>query len=416
MTELKLKSLKQALGLETAMPMMAKILSDAQLKRLAGHKYSAGGVSFLEPCMQPFWRWLVEQIPLWVAPNLLTIAGLILNIATTLILVYHSPDAKSELPRWAVLLAALGLFIYQSLDAIDGKQARRTNSSSPLGELFDHGCDSVSMVFVGLGVCMALNLGMETSVLMFEIMASNFVFYCAHWQTYVSGFLRFGKLDVTEGQLAVILVYITTFIFGSGIWQARIPVLGVQLKMFPIVFSIFGFILQAKSNFAIIFMEGGSGKNKSTVAGTSTIFPIFPMAMVIGTAVMVAFKSPSHVFESHPCLYLLTFGILIAKVTNRLVIAHMSKSEMDLWDTGMTGPALLVINQYFDCFICEYLVLWLCLVIVVIDMFRYSAQACQEICSYMGIYCFNITSKPSKKQTAVPTEGGATATTTAGSQ
>jgi len=25
------------------------------------------------------------------------------------------------------------------MDAIDGKQARRTNSSSPLGQLFDHG-------------------------------------------------------------------------------------------------------------------------------------------------------------------------------------------------------------------------------------------------------------------------------------
>jgi phosphatidylglycerophosphate synthase len=41
-------------------------------------------------------------------------------------------------------LTAFGLFFYQSLDAIDGKQARRTNSQSPLGELFDHGCDSVS--------------------------------------------------------------------------------------------------------------------------------------------------------------------------------------------------------------------------------------------------------------------------------
>ena len=38
----------------------------------------------------------------------------------------------------------MGLFIYQSLDAIDGKQARRTNSNSPLGELFDHGCDALS--------------------------------------------------------------------------------------------------------------------------------------------------------------------------------------------------------------------------------------------------------------------------------
>jgi phosphatidylglycerophosphate synthase len=31
----------------------------------------------------------------------------------------------------------VSLFIYQSFDAIDGKQARRTNTSSPLGELFD---------------------------------------------------------------------------------------------------------------------------------------------------------------------------------------------------------------------------------------------------------------------------------------
>jgi ethanolaminephosphotransferase len=29
--------------------------------------------------------------------------------------------------------------MYQSLDAIDGKQARRTQTSGPLGELFDHG-------------------------------------------------------------------------------------------------------------------------------------------------------------------------------------------------------------------------------------------------------------------------------------
>lgn len=36
----------------------------------------------------------------------------------------------------------------QTLDAVDGKQARRTNSSSPLGQLFDHGCDSFSTVSV----------------------------------------------------------------------------------------------------------------------------------------------------------------------------------------------------------------------------------------------------------------------------
>jgi hypothetical protein len=33
----------------------------------------------------------------------------------------------------------------QTLDAIDGKQARRTGSSSPLGQLFDHGTRSRSL-------------------------------------------------------------------------------------------------------------------------------------------------------------------------------------------------------------------------------------------------------------------------------
>ena len=31
-----------------------------------------------------------------------------------------------------------------TLDGTDGKQARRTGSSSPLGEMFDHGLDSWS--------------------------------------------------------------------------------------------------------------------------------------------------------------------------------------------------------------------------------------------------------------------------------
>lgn len=32
------------------------------------------------------------------------------------------------------------------MDAIDGKQARRTGTSSPLGEFFDHGCDAINMM------------------------------------------------------------------------------------------------------------------------------------------------------------------------------------------------------------------------------------------------------------------------------
>ncbi|KAL8589233.1 hypothetical protein ACOMHN_017034 [Nucella lapillus] len=382
-----------------------KILSETQLKRLYEHKYSAGGTSLLEPYLQPFWRWLVEQMPLWVAPNLLTIAGLIVNIVTTMVLIYYSPDAKSEVPAWALVMAAMGLFVYQSLDAIDGKQARRTNSSSPLGELFDHGCDSVSMVFVTLGASMVLNLGHESNWLLFINLMGHFLFYCAHWQTYVSGTLKFGLIDVTEGQLSVISAYLVTALFGSGFWQLRLPLLGLEMKWFPVAFCVFGYALQLRSHFTVIFMQGGIGKNKSTVAGSSTVFPLFPMAIVLALTIMLVFKSPSSVYEHNPCLYLLTYGILLAKVTNRLVVAHMTKSEMALWDSGMLGPLVMVVNQYFNCFINEYLVLWLALFYITFDMCRYSFSVCQEICSYLGIYCFTITSKPPKKKAAATSKG-----------
>lgn len=73
-----------------------KILSDGQLKRLSEHKYSSESSSLLDAFLQPYWNWLVRQVPIWLAPNLITLSGLIINIVTTLILIYYSADAKSD--------------------------------------------------------------------------------------------------------------------------------------------------------------------------------------------------------------------------------------------------------------------------------------------------------------------------------
>ncbi len=37
-------------------------------------------------------------------------------------------------------------------DGTDGKQARRTKTSGPLGELFDHGLDSLQTLLMPIGV------------------------------------------------------------------------------------------------------------------------------------------------------------------------------------------------------------------------------------------------------------------------
>ncbi|XP_064811990.1 choline/ethanolaminephosphotransferase 1-like isoform X2 [Oncorhynchus masou masou] len=325
-------------------------LSRHQLKKLEEHRYSSAGHSLLEPFMQHYWEWLVARVPAWIAPNLITIVGLATNILTTLVLVYYCPTATEQAPLWAYLSCAVGLFIYQSLDAIDGKQARRTNNSTPLGELFDHGCDSLSTVFVVLGTCIAVQLGTNPDWMFFCCFAGMFMFYCAHWQTYVSGTLRFGIIDVTEVQFFIIIMYLLAAIGGSAFWQFLIPGVNIQIKIIPAILTVAGAIFSCTNYFRVIF-TGGVGKNGSTIA-----------------------------------------------------VAHMTKSEMSLHDLAYLGPGLLFLDQYFNSIIDEYLVLWVALFLSIFDLVRYCVSVCNQIASHLHIFVFKI--KPPNLQPVAASQSG----------
>ncbi|XP_038213620.1 cholinephosphotransferase 1 isoform X6 [Zerene cesonia] len=418
-----------------------RILNAAQLKRLSEHKYSCTSASILDAWLQPWWCWLVSKTPLWLAPNLITILGLIINIVTTLILVWYSPDARQDPPRWACAVCALGVFVYQSLDAIDGKQARRTGSQSPLGELFDHGCDSISTVFIALGACIAVKLGEYPTWMFFQCFCAMTLFYCAHWQAYVTGTLKMGRIDVTEAQYAIIIIHLISATLGPEAWAAQVGSLearyslgGAALAGAALTLGSLGAAIAAGgvgrngstvalptinisvnllSNYAVVLMtvflvfgyvkvimRGGVGKNGSTVAGTSILSPVIPFSFVVVPAFIIFQKSESQVYENHPALYILAFGMVAAKVTNRLVVAHMTKSEMEYYDWSMLGPAMLFLNQYFNNALPEYYVLWLCTVWVCIELVRYCGQICLEICEHLHIQLFRIASPPRAKPAA----------------
>uniref|UniRef100_A0A8C2P9T6 diacylglycerol cholinephosphotransferase n=1 Tax=Capra hircus TaxID=9925 RepID=A0A8C2P9T6_CAPHI len=348
-------------------------LSRHQLKRLEEHRYQSAGRSLLEPLMQGYWEWLVGRVPSWIAPNLITIIGLSINICTTVLLVFYCPTATEQAPLWAYIACACGLFIYQSLDAIDGKQARRTNS-----------------IFVVLGTCIAVQLGTNPDWMFFCCFAGTFMFYCAHWQTYVSGTLRFGIIDVTEVQIFIIIMHLLAVIGGPPFWQSMLWLV-LNLEFFLLLnkhrmrWLDAGTIFSCTNYFRVIF-TGGVGKNGSTIAGTSVLSPFLHIGSVITLAAMIYKKSAVQLFEKHPCLYILTFGFVSAKITNKLVVAHMTKSEMHLHDTAFIGPALLFLDQYFNSFIDEYIVLWIALVFSFFDLIRY----CVSIASHLHIHVFRI--------------------------
>ena len=68
------------------------------------------------------------------------------------------------------------------------------------------------------------------------------------------------------------------------------------------------------------------------------------------------------IFHGHPILYVLLFGMIGAKITNRLVVAHMCKGEITNRDASLLAPTLLILNQYFNTFIPETVLLYISLV------------------------------------------------------
>ena len=86
-------------------------------------------------------------------PNLITLMGFGFILINYFLAGYMIPDLSSEAPSWVYFVMAINVWLYSTFDNVDGKQARRTKSSSPLGELFDHGCDAISTL-----VCISLSM------------------------------------------------------------------------------------------------------------------------------------------------------------------------------------------------------------------------------------------------------------------
>ena len=129
-------------------------LTQAALTGFDSYCYSCQDTNPLSKyILHPFWNKAVLVCPKWIAPNLLTFVGFLccfLHYLLPALYDYNftasTLNSSNYIPPLVWLLAGIFLFLSHTLDGIDGKQARRTGTSSPLGELFDHGCDSWAMV------------------------------------------------------------------------------------------------------------------------------------------------------------------------------------------------------------------------------------------------------------------------------
>eukprot|EP00055_Hartaetosiga_balthica_P006789 m.22160 g.22160 ORF g.22160 m.22160 type:complete len:377 (-) comp5426_c0_seq1:87-1217(-) len=299
------------------------VLTDSQLERLKQHQYKSEGMSVLEPGMNVFWKWLVLQMPLWLAPNLITFVGLIINVGTCLILLYFNPMMSNDhnTPIWAYIACGVGLFIYQALDNIDGKQARRTGSATPLGELFDHGCDAISTIFVCVSAITTLEVG-SSALGFYGAIVGVALFYMSHWESYVKGRLAFGYLDVTETQFVFIAIYFVRAFFGSNVWLLEI--MGFTIRDILLVALLFSTGIKA-FQFILSIVQGGPGRGNTTVAETGVLSPLLPLVFwLLGVLYLYSFDY----YEKNPAWFLLGVGCACSQLTGILIVSQMTKSKV----------------------------------------------------------------------------------------
>lgn len=222
---------------------------DNDRKQLKNYKYVSGTYTYCDNLLNPLYVYLTTWFPEWVAPNLITFIGVLFSISSTIAYLYYKPNFQGYAPSWVYFYSAFCVVMYQALDYMDGKQARRLGVSGPLGELFDHGCDALNTFFFLINFSCALNLGSGDEFI-YHLVICMFLFYFAQLTEYKTGVLLHSNslFGVTEIQFTITLCHILPGIFGVDFYTKRIPYFNTSFL------NIYLFIFFASSSSGIVYL------------------------------------------------------------------------------------------------------------------------------------------------------------------
>lgn len=389
------------------------LLTTAGLQNIAAHKYKSGHFTNFDNFMNPIWTYLTGLLPIWLAPNMVTSIGALHCGISYGIYWFYSPNFDAPVPDWVVFLSGYCTVAYFTLDCMDGKQARRTGQSSPLGQLFDHGFDCIcNLAHVSSQAGM---LGVGGSIYFYILHGSIFfAFFMAQWEEYYTGKLphAMGEFGVTEANYGMGLFFmINAFWDREKFWKVtleeKIPASALTFIESHTGLSIPNAVLQLEwrhaclvgwSVTAIILMLGSLYRvltHTNVTAGglrVPAISKLFTPLLVILAPLLL----PANILANGTRYISLSSGLLMSLVTIKIICFAMAKQTfasiqieaiplfaMCLWmklDKNITEE---VANILFGalCFWYSYRLL------------NWTSTAISQICDKLDINCFTIKEK-----------------------
>ena len=216
-------------------------------------------------------------------------------------------------------------FAYQTLDAVDGKQARKIGLSSAMGSLCDHGCDTIVMWWNGLAVLLSLDMtggGMKETLCMCTFLSCMSSFMLPQWEHFYRGKLEHS--GVTEGQFFAMIFPLLAYICGFTVFLET----ELQMIVSPnTTVAATGLAAQMKMGLG----EAASRAVYAVYAPTTHVMEplmmgacLYPLALSVATVVRVAMLRNGSGFD--PCITILPWLVHIAAtvlmVTSGMLARH----------------------------------------------------------------------------------------------
>lgn len=397
------------------------------MEGVAAYKYVCGSSTPLDRLLNHYWNWAVQSLPLWLAPNLVTLLGLAFMMASAALVVITDPSLTEPMSAEVALFCTFSLFAYQTLDAIDGKQARRTGTSSPLGQLFDHGCDALNAVLICTVLAGAWRLGDHPWLMLTILFNIFFAFFMGQWEEYHTGLMMTnnGYVGITEGQVVQMAILLITAVLGASFWDTPLLQLGggggddkvivVTVKAVAMTWGcLLTFWVSACSIYRVLLSGQARTLPTEEIGGKvlgrkEAVRQLLPMLLSFLLGGMWTVGHGQHVFLDHPVGVLMALGLTMAYLSTRMIVCHMTKQPFGASELALPVlPQLLVVfNTYWQHLpgpllaaatpfsggvlpLSDVVVMWGYVGLVAVVYFYYALGATEDICAYLGLYCLSI--------------------------
>ncbi|XP_018430337.1 PREDICTED: ethanolaminephosphotransferase 1 [Nanorana parkeri] len=370
-----------------------------QLSGFDRYKYSAVDTNPLSLyVMHPFWNFIVKFLPTWLAPNLITFSGFLLLVFNFLMMAFFDSDfyasapGHEHVPSWVWIVAGLINFTAYTLDGVDGKQARRTNSSTPLGELFDHGLDSWACIYFVVTVYSIFGrgvTGVSVLVLYLLLWVVLFSFILSHWEKYNTGIL-FLPWGYDLSQVTISMVYLVTAVVGVEAWYKPVFFSILYRDLFTTMIVGCAVTITLPMSLYNVFRGYRNSTLKHTTLYESMLPIISPVLLFILSTFWI-FASPAKILDAHPRLFYYMVGTTFANITCKLIVCQMSNTRCQPL-SWLLIPLTLVVLAVVSGFANENeaLLLVLLTVLVTIAHIHYGVSVVNQLSKHFNILPFSL--------------------------